>query len=134
LPAKSEADIAVVVLQPLAGWTHINVLSFHIATVLFPEPTFGIDSRGHGLRQCDRDAGLLARQDLLATEVAAVSRGSNVSVCRVAFVSLATRASWAQSEPTFVTSGVTMRKMMLGVDGDLHVVGDNPGVAPARCH
>jgi hypothetical protein len=39
-------------------------------------------------------------------------------------------ASWARSEPLFVTVGYN--QMMLHIDGDLHVVADDAGTAPAR--
>src|SRR6476469_8864137 len=59
----------------LACRTKVNVLISHIAEVLLAEASFRLCVRGHRLWQRNRDASLLACQDLFAVEVTAVGDG-----------------------------------------------------------
>ena len=59
----------------LACGTNVNVLISHITEVLLAEASFRLCVRGHRLGQCNRDASLLACQDLFAVEVTTVGDG-----------------------------------------------------------
>src|SRR6202140_4952498 len=59
----------------LACRTNVNVLISYIAEVLLAEASFRLCVRGHRLWQRNRDASLLACQDLFAVEVTAVGDG-----------------------------------------------------------
>ena len=58
--------------EPFTGRADVDILLCHVAKVLLAESTFGFCPRGHRFGQSDRDAGLLARQNLSAVEIAAV--------------------------------------------------------------
>ena len=64
--------IGEVVNQPLVGGTDVDIVARHIPKVLFGKTPFGLAARGLRLRQRDGDIGLVAGQDLLALEVAAI--------------------------------------------------------------
>src|SRR4029453_15109582 len=70
--------VSVVVGELLSGRTNVSVLLSHVTEILFAEAPFRLCVRGHWLWQRDRDACFLARQDLLAAEVAAVGDGIEV--------------------------------------------------------
>src|ERR1700692_1114078 len=89
----------------LACRTNVNVLIGHIAEVLLAEASFRLCVRGHRLWQRNRDASLLACQDLFAVEVTAVGFPAPSAV----LVSLATRESCDRPVPSLVTSCMTIR-------------------------
>src|SRR3974390_2569916 len=61
-----------VVLQLLASRTAIDIFGAKIDKVLLAEATFRLCVRGHRLWQRDRNTCLLALEDLVAVEVAAI--------------------------------------------------------------
>src|SRR6516162_5657130 len=64
--------IRVAVDEPLTSRADVDVLVSHVAEVLLAKAPLGLGVRGHRLWQRDRNARLLARQDLRAVEVAPV--------------------------------------------------------------
>src|SRR6516162_3736592 len=102
-------DIGVVVFQPSTGQAAIDVALGQIGEVLLAEADRGLGTRRHRFRHSHGNAGLIARHNLLAAEVAAIGdRLQSISLQR-GLASLATRASCGRSEPTSVTSWVTIR-------------------------
>jgi hypothetical protein len=95
--------------EPFTGRTDVGILFSHVAEVLLAEATFGFRPRGHRFGQSDRDACLLAGQNLGAVEIAAVSDDIEVVRLQRSFVCLATLASCDRSLPTLITSCVTIR-------------------------
>ena len=98
--------VRVVVGEPFTGGADIDILFSHVAEVLLAELPFRLGVRGHRFWQRDRDACFLARQDLLAVEVAAArATASSFSTSSVAFVSLAMWASCDRScNPTLLVT------------------------------
>ena len=64
--------VCVAIRQSLPSWTAIGVLPWQIRKVLLTEAPFGFGARRLRLRQRYRDAGLVARENLRAVEVAAI--------------------------------------------------------------
>src|SRR5580704_7117069 len=64
-----------VVGELLTGRTNVNVLLSHVAEILLAEAAFRLRIRCLRLWQRNRDAGLLACEDLLAFKVAAIGEG-----------------------------------------------------------
>src|SRR3979409_2746722 len=89
--------------------------------------------RGHWLWQRDYDAVLLARQDLPAAEVAAVGDGIEVLRFQCRFRLLG-RVRKLRSVGPDIGHLMCDDQMMLGVDGDMHVVADDTGASAARGH
>lgn len=67
--------VGVVVGEPFAGRTDVDVFLHDVAKVLLAETALGNEARGHRLGQSNSDAGIFAGQDFLAAEVATVSDG-----------------------------------------------------------
>jgi hypothetical protein len=65
-------DVGEVVFQPFAGRAALDVLVRQIGEVPFHEAALGLGAGRHRFRQSHCDAGLIARYDLLAVEVAAI--------------------------------------------------------------
>src|SRR5664279_6618839 len=61
-----------VVGELLTGRTNVDVLFTHIAKILLAKAAFRLRLRCLGFWQCDRDASLIACEDLLAFEVTAI--------------------------------------------------------------
>src|SRR5664279_5060863 len=64
-----------VVGELFTGRTNVNVLLSHVAEILLAEAAFRLRIRCLGFWQRDRDASLIACEDLLAFEVAAIGEG-----------------------------------------------------------
>src|ERR1035441_991952 len=64
-----------VVGELLTGRTNVDVLLSHVAEILLAEAAFRLRLRSLGFWQRDRDASLIACEDLLAFEVAAIGEG-----------------------------------------------------------
>src|SRR5205814_6707308 len=64
--------IGVAIGSLLTRGTKIRVVRGDIDEVLLAKATFGVDARGHWLRQIDRDTGFLARQNFLTAVVPAI--------------------------------------------------------------
>ena len=109
--------------EPFTGRANVNVLLRHVTEVLFAEPPSDVDARGHRLGQRDRDARFLARQNLLAVEVAAIGDGIEVLHFQRRLRPL---GHGRKLRPVVTDVGHLMRddQMMLGVDRDLDVVAD----------
>src|SRR6478736_3583317 len=60
--------VCIAIREALTSWTTIDVVIVHIDEVLFAEPPFRLGPRGHRLRQCDCDPGLVAGQYLWAVK------------------------------------------------------------------
>ena len=125
--------VRVVVGEPFTGRANVNVLLRHVTEVLFAEPPSDVDARGHRLGQRDRDARFLARQNLLAVEVAAIGDGIEVLHFQRRLRPL---GHGRKLRPVVTDVGHLMRddQMMLGVDRDLDVVADDTGALAARRH
>ena len=70
----------IIILQFLTGRAAIDILRRQIDEVLLAEAAFRLRARRHRLGERHRDAGLLAGQDLLTVEVAAIGDGSSFSL------------------------------------------------------
>src|SRR5215468_2362181 len=64
--------VRVAVAQPFARRAAVHILIAEIDEVLLPEPAFGLRTRCHRLGERHGDTGLVAREDFLAAEVAAI--------------------------------------------------------------
>ena len=67
--------VGVVVFELLSSRTAIDILIAEIDKVLLAETALCLNAGRHWFRKCHGDARLIARQDLLATEVAAIGNG-----------------------------------------------------------
>jgi hypothetical protein len=65
--------VGIIKLQFLTGRAAIGILRWQIDEVLLAEAAFRLRARRHRFGERHSDAGLLAGQDLLAIEVAAIS-------------------------------------------------------------
>src|SRR5262245_17264242 len=101
--------VRISVRQRFAGRTEVDVLVSHVAEVLFAKAPPRHHARGHRLGQCDRDASIVAGQDLLTTEVAAVGDGIELPHRQTAFAALAMGESCARSDPSLITSCAMIR-------------------------
>src|ERR1700730_6040615 len=110
-----------VVGEPFTGRTDVDILLSHVAEVLLAEAPVGLGVRGHWLWQRDRDARLLARQDLRAVEVASI--GNDIEVLRLERI-LRLLGHAGELRAVGADVGHVMRddQMMLGIDSHLHVV------------
>ena len=61
--------------EPFSGRTAIHILVAEIDKVLLAKATLGLNARCDRLGKRNRDAGLVARQNLLATEVTPIGDG-----------------------------------------------------------
>jgi len=103
-------DVGEVVFQPFASGAAIDVILRQIREVLLAKAALRLGARGHRLRQGYGDAGLIARDNLLAVEVAAIGdRLQGIGLQRAFGFLGDARASCERSEPTLVTSCVTIR-------------------------
>ena len=116
--------VRVAVGEPFTGRAKVNVLLRHVTEVLFAEPPSDVDARGHRLGQRDRDARFLARQNLLAVEVAAIGDGIEVLHFQRRLRPL---GHGRKLRPVVTDVGHLMRddQMMLRIHRDLHVVADD---------
>src|ERR1700676_38099 len=125
--------VSIAIRQSLPSWTAIGVLLRQIRKVLLTEAPVRFGPRRLRLGQSYRDAGLVAREDLQAAEVAAIGNGFE----RLSLQNTL-RLLGHIGKLCPISAGVRylMRhnQMMLGIDGDLHVVADDAGTAPAGCH
>src|ERR1700730_10710705 len=67
--------VCIAIRQSLLSWTAIGVLLRQIYKVLLAEAAISLGTRRLRLGQSYRDAGLVAREDLQAAEVAAIGNG-----------------------------------------------------------
>src|SRR6202007_2131632 len=65
--------VCIAIRQSLPSWAAIGVLIWQISKVLFTEASVRLGARCQRLGQSYRDAGFVAREDLRAIEVAAIS-------------------------------------------------------------
>ena len=95
--------------------------------------TLGFNAGGHRLGKCHRHAGLLASQDLLAAEVAAI--GDHIETLRPE-CGLGLRGHGAElgTIVTDIRHLVGHDEMVRGVDRGLYVVTDDARPAPAGRH
>jgi hypothetical protein len=62
----------LLMISTVAGWAAIDVILRQIREVLLTEAALRLGARGHRFRHSHCDAGLIARHNLLAVEVAAI--------------------------------------------------------------
>src|SRR5580692_7934648 len=117
----------------LACRTNVNVLISHIAEVLLAEASFRLCVRGHRLWQRNRDASLLACQDLFAVEVTAVGDGIELLYAQRR-LGLVGHMGELRSVGSVVGYLMHDDQMMVGLDGNLDVVADDAGTAAAGRH
>ena len=119
--------------ERLTGWTNVNVLFGNIAEILLAEAAFRLRLRCLGFWQRDRDASLIASEDLLAFEVAAIGESFEVFClqCRLRLVGHVRKMRLVGADV-----GHLMRddQMVRRIHGRLHVVADHAGAAPAGRH
>ena len=109
--------------EPFTGRTNVDILLGHIAKVLLDKATFGFCPRGHRFGQSNRDARLIARQNLGAVEIPAVSYDIEV-LCLQRVFRLLGHAGDLRAVIADVDHLMRDDQMMLGIDSNLHVVSD----------
>jgi hypothetical protein len=67
--------VCIAIRQSLPRWTAVGILLWQIRKVLLTEAPLRFGARRLRLGQSYRDAGLVAREDLRAAEVAAIGNG-----------------------------------------------------------
>ena len=117
--------------QPLAGGAAIDIVYGDIDEVLLAETSFRLGTRGHRLRQSDRDAGHLAGQYLPARVIPSI--GHDIEGLRANLrARLLGHVGWAIRP--YIGHLVGDYEMVLGVDRALDIVADNPAAPAARRH
>ena len=116
--------VRVMMGEPFTGRTDVDIFLSHVAKVLLAKAAFGFCPRGHRFGQSDRDACLLARQNLGAVEIAAVRDDIEVLRLQRVFRPL---GHAGELRTVIADVGHLMRddQMMLGIDGYLNVVADD---------
>src|SRR5664279_3229583 len=102
-------EVCVPIDQALARRTSVLVLLRHVDEVLLAEASVRLAVGCQRLRDIGGDARLLALQDLVAFEVAAVGNDREVLEPVASRACCAIDASWVLSLPMLVTSCATIR-------------------------
>src|SRR6516164_6617172 len=125
--------VCVVVDELLSGRTNVNVLLSHIAEVLLAEAPLCLNAGGYRFGKRHGDAGLVASEDLPATEVAAIGN-------RFEFLDAERRLRLASdvcelcSIRTIIRYCMRDNQVMFRIDRNLHVVADHARAASAGRH
>src|SRR6476646_6980571 len=94
----------------LSGRTAVHILVAEINKVLLAEATLSLNARCDRLGKRYRNGGLVTREDFLTAVVAPIGNGFEFVDAEItSFARQAMFASCARSEPSFVTSCVTIR-------------------------